>query len=402
MSVMNRLILAVAVCATAFSAVAEERTAVAADPARAVNVAAAQAGQLQLRKDATIQTQAVDSTNAVAATRPGQPITNLVRAYPPSCLADPLPDTASGPLYSNSNVSLAAFNRATSSYVQEPVTITIWRVACSSPLTGLQNAATLMRVQRRAQYEGDIQIYPLFPATRVKQGTITYADSSYPKNLVRVASEPNTVVSDTLVDAPIIYSATYVLENYQSNNAGYFDFNAAFGIRFDNQFNTGNLFTIDVPDYNPTQGTYPDAFLNLPISGYLGTNYYDPAHSGEGMLFQIFENESDRNGLNLSLAWFTFDTNGIPFWLFSNARIERGARSVTMPIGYRTGGTFAGGGTGGTAGQTLWGTITVAFPSCNDLRFTYASTAGLPAGVPTGNGTRNWKRVANVNGLPCE
>lgn len=400
MSTMNRLLVAVAFSATAFSAMAQDRVAVSNDPTRATRVSTSQATQQQLVAQALVDRAGPKSTNAVTATRPGQPIANDVRAYPPSCLADPLPDATSGPVYRNSNVNLAAFNTGTGTYVQEAVTISVWRVACSSPLTGLKNGATLLRVDRQARYEGDAVVYPLFPATRVKQGSIGYGNANLPKNLIRIPNEPNTVIADTLADAPIIYSTTYVLENYQSASAGYFDFNAAFGIQFNNQFSSNNLFTIDVPDYNPTQASYPDAFANVPFSGYLGTNYYDPTHDGEGMLFHVFEVGANGD-LVISLSWFTFDNAGIPFWLYASGPVARGSRSADLTVGYRTGGVFAGA-SGGGADANVWGTINVAFPSCNNLRFTYRANAGLPAGVPTGTGTRNWQRLANINGLACE
>ena len=57
----------------------------------------------------------------------------------------------------------------------------------------------------------------------------------------------------------------------------------------------------------------------------------------------------------------------------------------------------------GAAGDPIsWGPATVSFPDCNTMTLTYASNPGLPAGVPTGNGTRTWSRLANVNALACE
>ncbi len=400
MLVLTRLVLAAALSATAFSAIAAERSAVAADPSRAARVSTEQSAHLQLRSTSPAShAEGAKSTEAVTATQPGQPRINAVRAYPPSCLADPLPDGTSGPLYRNQNVNLAAFEPATGNYVLETVTITIWRVACSSH--EFYNSATLMRIQRQSQYEGDQEIYPLFPAIRVRQGSIGYGNSSYPLNLIRVANEPNTIISDTLADAPVIYSTTYVLENYPSSQAGLFDFNLAFGIQFNNQFSSNNLFTIDVPLYNPTSATYPDAFTNLPISGYISTNWYDPTHDGEGLVIQTYESPADSSNLTFSFTWFAYDSNGIPFWFFGSTRVPRGARSVTSPMAWRTGGGFAGSG-GTPAAPQLWGSVTFSFPTCSTLNLSLAPNAGLPAGVPTGTGSRIWTRLANVNGLPCE
>ena len=52
--------------------------------------------------------------------------------------------------------------------------------------------------------------------------------------------------------------------------------------------------------------------------------------------------------------------------------------------------------------MALRGTLTVQFTDCTTLHFSYQSTGGLPAGVPTGSGTRNWTRASQMNGLACQ
>lgn len=339
--------------------------------------------------------------NAVNVSTPGLPRANAVRAYPPSCLADPLPDQTLGPVYSTT-ANLSAFNTANGGFLLEGVTIKVWRVACSS--STFFTSATLMRIERQAQFEGDTDIYPLFPALQASQGSIVFSDDpNYLLNLIRAPIEPNTVISDTLTDAPVIFSTTYVLENYDSPAAGFFDFNLAFGLRFDNLATGGvsDLYFINVPTYNPNIGTYPAAFQNLPISGYMSTNWYDPAASGEGITLQIFEQVGDPNNLVVFFTWTAFDTGGIPFWLVGQATIARGAKTASATMFYRTGGGL-GGNSGAAGDPIIWGPATVSFPDCNTMTLTYASNPGLPAGVPTGNGTRTWSRLANVNALACE
>ena len=81
--------------------------------------------------------------------------------------------------------------------------------------------------------------------------------------------------------------------------------------------------------------------------------------------------------------------------------VPRGTRVVNAPMGYLTGGGFAGG--GGTASPPqVWGTTTFSFPDCNTLKLGFTANPGLPAGVPRASGTREWTRVANVNNLACE
>lgn len=331
---------------------------------------------------------------------PVLPIANPGRSYPPSCLAEPLPDVPSGPTYTNPNVTLTAANAITGAFTLETVSITIWRVACSS--SQFYTSATLMRIQRQSAFEGDSLIYPLFPLIRYSQGSVTFDDASQPQNLGRASLLPNTIVAAANPNTPVVYSTTYVLENFPSVTGGPVNFNLPLGIRIDNSLLEGTrYFYINVPAYVPTQGTYPAAFQGLPISGYLGTNWYDPTADGEGIVLQIYERPNEFDTLVVSFSWSAFDSGGIPFWLFGQADIARGARSVTSPMGYRTGGGF-GGNAGASDPPVLWGTATVSFPDCNHMTLTYASNPGLPSFVPQGSGTRTWTRVANVNALPCE
>ncbi len=383
--------LAFAACATTAATAAE----VGVDASRASRVTAEQLthGKLLMERGATDSSK---SGNSVASTAPGLPRINPIAAYPPSCMADPLPDQVSGPSYSRS-VTLAAFNGNTGQVDStEIVTITIWRVACSS--TQYFNSATLMRIRRNSSSQ---TIYPLFPAIRVSQGSIGFGNSDYPANIARAAIEPNTILSDTLVDTPIINDMTFVLENYDSTQTSVFDFNLPFSLRFDNLFASNNQFFIDVPTYNPNSGTYPEAFLDLPISGYLSSNWYDPGASGEGIILQIYELASDPQNLVISFSWAAYDPSGVPFWLFGQVSVQRGARSANSPMAYRTGGGL-GGNSGSAGAPVVWGSATVRFPDCNTMILGYASNTGLPAGIPTGSGTRTWKRLANVNGLLCE
>ncbi|SFN67749.1 hypothetical protein [Dokdonella immobilis] len=394
----SRLLLAAALFATAVSAGAQTRTStpVGVNPSeRAANV--------QSRHHALIsRTAGPKSTNAINTATPVLPVANPVRAYPPSCLADPLPDQTLGPVYSKA-VVLPQVTASTGQISgSESVTIKVWRVACSS--SEFFTSATLLRIERSGSLNGRLDIYPLFPAVEAAQGNIVFSDDpDYLLNLVRIPTEPNTVIADTLTFSPVPFSSTFVLENYDSASAGFFDFNLAFSLRFDNLLTGGNsdLYFLDVPAYSPTVGTYPAAFQNLPISGYMSTNWFDPDAGGEGIILQIYEVGGDTQNLVVSFTWAAYDPSGIPFWLSGQVTIARGAKSANATMFYRT-----GGGLGGNAGEASepipWGTATVSFPDCNTMVLTYASTQGLPAGVPTGSGTRTWSRIANVNALSCE
>ncbi len=380
-------------------------TAFAADAAdadgRAMRVAAEQAARAELlRRPAAAATQ----DESVASQYSGLPQANPLRTYPPSCLADPLADDPSGIVF-DKQVTLYQV-RVNQNPSTENVSIRVWRVACSSDTTF--NSATLMRIQRLGSNEGRRDAYPLFPAIQVAQNnSVNNVGFDSPKSFIRVVTEPNTIIADTLVDSPVINSTTYVLENYPYTGAGYFDFNLPFSIRFDNLINSGGItrfFVTDVSLYNPTQQTYPDAFRSLPITGYQTAAYFDPAHGGEGMYVDIFEvpaSGSNPRRMVLQWAWFTFDDLGLPYWINGNVDFQPGAREVTSPAAWVEGGRFAGG-AGFNAQTKLWGSVTFEFPSCGTFVFRYASNPGLPSGVPTGSGEREWIRLADVNGLTCE
>ena len=391
----TRLLFGAALIAGACSATAATQTTVGFDATRATRAEAAR----NERQHLILQRNSVaKSTDVVNSATPSLPRRNTLAAYPSSCLADPLPDQASGPTYSR-NVSLAAYNENTQQVDStEIVTITIWRVACSTGVGQAFNSATLMRIDRNST---SLTIYPLFPSIRVSQGSVGFTDSDYPRNIARVAIEPNTAISDTFLEIPVINDMTFVLENYDSSQTSIFDFNNAFSLRFDNFFNTNNLFYIDVPAYNPTAQTYPAAFQDLPISGYMSSNWYDPTASGEGIVLQIYERPNEPQTLVVSYSWSAYDPSGVPFWLFGQVDIARGAKTATTPIAYRTGGGL-GGNSGSAGAPIIWGSATVSFPDCNHMTFTYASNPGLPAGIPTGSGTRTWLRIEDLNGLACQ
>ena len=103
----------------------------------------------------------------------------------------------------------------------------------------------------------------------------------------------------------------------------------------------------------------------------------------------------------------TSDSTGTPYWLIGSGVTNVGSNgvwpnNVTVTLAYTSGGGFAGN-FGASATKALWGTINLSFPDCNTMTFNYATTgAGIPSGVPTGNGSKTWQRLTQVNGLTCQ
>ena len=328
--------------------------------------------------------------------RPGTPKANPLRAYPPSCAANPLPDKVSGP-QKTLRIPLFKTNYSRTIALIEEVTITFWRVSCSSSgaataysPTGGKNAMTLMRIDRDAAFEGNTNAFPTFPYVLGKQGDIDFDDL---ESRVRAVGEPDTIKSDVSFDTPIIDSTTYVLENYDNEDAGYFKFNEAFQLRIQPLLPNYTPPTIDIAAYQPTAETYPDAFAPLPLDGYSAAQWvnYD---LNQGLLLQVTE-QVQPNGTMVRQIVFDLlleDLNGDPLWLIGNAAFPVNARSVELQLAYL----------GNGLAQIPWGTATLSIAHCNRLDVDYAGRDDLEAHIPTFDGITSYGRLFTPNGMTCE
>jgi hypothetical protein len=316
---------------------------------------------------------------------------NPDRAYPPSCLNAPLATD----LYANDPNAIQASLLlpgdplgATAAEVAytETDTITVFRVVCSGG-----KSAVLMEIDRPAGSTSTL--YPIFPFVY-----LTLSDGSqFP---VRMAEDPNTFFTQTYTFQPLdaFVSYVFVLENYYGGDTQ-FDFNTAFSLYVDNYAagSARDAIRFDLAAYNPSQ--YAEASQPLPISGYESGNWYDPAHSGEGI--QVEVGELTYPSRFISIAWYTYDEMGIPYWLFGSSGFTVGDRDVIVTLGYSSGGGFAGN-FGSSATTTAWGTFNVSFPNCNTMNFLYTSGSNVPSSVPQGTGSKSWTRASQLNGLTCQ
>jgi len=351
--------------------------------ARQSAVAAAQALQPPAAKRRAVATSG-------GTAQPSEIYANPFRAYPPSCLADGLPFRA----FPQSNGDPAPQQKALTlpgdpgqcfgdgnaqeCNYSEAVTVTVWRVACPNNQT-----AVLVEIDRSEANEGNTTLYPTFPLVALTQGTNSLSP-------VRLVDDPNTFYATTSVNTALYSSDIYVLENYYNDQTLQVDYTKGFVLSLD------NTITFTFPDYNKAQ--YPAASQSVPISGYLSTNWYNPLQSGEGMLTQIYDGDASKSERFFTAAWYTFDSFGVPFWLFAQGTIHIGDRAANnVQVVYPTAGKFAG---SGTTTNTNWGTADFSFPDCNTMVFTYRGPAG-PSDFPSGTGTRTWSRLANINSLVC-
>jgi hypothetical protein len=330
----------------------------------------------------------------VGTAPPAQSFINSYSAYPRSCLVDGLPlgKSSVDPSAKTQPVALYAYNTTAAGYVSEIDSVSIWRVPCSGGI-----AATILELDRPTALDGSTTQSPLFPYVSV--ATAASGTTSF---IPRLAQEPNTLFEDTPAGSSFYSSTVYVLEYYNPGNptnpasaavSSSVDYNQAFILSIENQAG-GSPLVINVPAYVP-----PTSSL-MPISGYMSTNWTSSTQGGEGIVLQVYD-DHDNATRTLAFAWFTYDDNGLPFWLFGEAdAFAIGSQSVTATTAYFTGGTFAGNLPAGVP-HTIWGTVTFTFPDCGHMNINYSGNAAAVHG-PTGSGGATFQRVADVNGLVCQ
>ena len=393
MTTLTRLTFALAVGALCLPAIAAERRPLSADQA---GVRASAAASLGMAPRIRANGPKDEATPKIPGNqrRPGTPMANAFRAYPPSCAADPLPNQPSGPTWT-AVVPFYARDADGAEYVED-VTVTVWRIACSSSgaetdynPTGAHNAMTLFRIDRDAEYEGDAVIFPTFPVIRVSQGGGFVGLESLP----RVALEPNTILSEVVFDTPIVDSTTYVLENYVYQGYGYFTFSDGFTLQVDPVIPGEAPVNINVPAYEPTQGSYADAFAPRPIDGYSAAQWVN-YELNEGLLLQVTE-QVQPNGTMVRQVVFDLlleDNDGEPLWLIGNAAFPVDARSLRIDLAYL----------GNGLAQIPWGTATIEVADCNHLDVDFDARNDLIAPIPAFDGVTTYERLFTPNGMTCE
>ncbi len=405
MQTLTRLTLALAAGVVAVPAVADSNSVPLSPEAVKAHEAAVSANAArqakQQRKIAPAVADGVSTKAATATYYPDTPHANGYRTYPPSCAADPLPDSPSGPLLAQERIPLYARDTTTGDAFAENVTLTIWRLACSSStqLTpyngdGGKNSITLMRIDRDAN--ANPNRYVTFPFITVSQNGSPFDDTPYSQ--LRAATEPNTVISDTPFSAPVAGNGvTYVLENYPYLDFYSFFYNYAFTLRVDPVLDGVAPIDIAIGEYNPSQSDYPDAFNVLPFDGYAAAQWVGKTRPDDGLLVQISEQWTGVGAdatysRQLVFDLLTKDQNGNAIWLVGNAPFNKDALTVTTDAFYIT----------GPRPFPHWGKVTFTFPHCNRLDMSFTPDGGLPAPVPVITGNAEYTRLFSANGMMCE
>ena len=338
------------------------------------------------------------------------PTPAAVRSYPASCLSAPLVDTPPALSYRQST-KLAAVDRDTLEAAGfESVDFTFWRVACEGG-----KSALLVRIARgpRANPAHAVQFPFDYGLVAQQSGHVA---------TVRLAQEPNTLTASIVPGALIVSAITLVVENVPQDvefpgvhvspalppgvHGSTFDFNQALVVVIPNAEAAGispppPALVLSIPAYDSS--AFPQASAPMPISGYNAGNYFDPAHAGEGIIVEVGERPpgTEEPSRYVALAWFTYDSERRPFWLFGTAPFVPGIRAITVPMTSYSGGGFAGD-FGASSTPLPWGNVSISFRDCNTLQVEYAARTGLPPPAPGGTGERTWVRLTNTNGLECD
>jgi hypothetical protein len=356
--------------------------------ARAVGVVAI----LTVAAFAATATAAVDSAVAIAppGAKPAEQFFNVDRSYPDSCLQAPLVlgRWQDDPNHVQKTVELTGdpnSSDATERAFKETDTITVFRVPCT---TGL--SATMIEINRPCGTACTGTTYPTMPRISVAQGSLNL--------IIRIAQDPNTFYSNVHERAPLYASSVFTLENaYGAHSAGiYFAYGQAFTLTVNNLESSNNLTTFTLANYDASQ--YPLAAQPLPITGYMSTNWSNPNQDTDGMVVQVYDGYDFATRI-FTFAWFTFDNNHRPFWLFGQGSLANGSRTVTVPVAYFIS-TSPTTGTHGTSTKKTWGTATITFPDCAHMSVQYTGDASADQG-PTGTGTIVFTRTADVNSIVC-
>ena len=314
---------------------------------------------------------------------------NPDRSYPTSCLQSPLGLGLwqNDPNHVQKTVELmgdANSSDATERGFKETVTVTAFRVPCTSGLS-----ATLIEIDRPCGSACSSATYPTMPRI------VAF------NRILRVAQDPNTFFSGVRERVPLYTSTVFVLENvYGAHSAGdFYDYGQAFTLTVNNLQSASNLTDFAMPAYNPAQ--YTETSEALRINGYMSTNWSNDKQEHDGIIVQVYD-AGDFATRILAFAWFTYDNNHRPFWLFGQGSLAIGARTVTVPVSYYTGGTFAPATSSTTTAKT-WGTATFTFPDCQHMKVQYTGDASADQGPTgtTGTNTAAFTRVGYVNGLVC-
>lgn len=137
----------------------------------------------------------------------------------------------------------------------------------------------------------------------------------------------------------------------------------------------------------PVQADEP-ALQEIGIRGDFSGTWFDPAQPGHGLTIEI----NDRS--QATVAWFTFDAEGAPMWLFGIGQVDGAVLHV--PVSRVEGGVFPPLFDPEAIEVVPWGELTLAFTGCNAGELAWVTDA---AGIEPGS--MPLQRSTSVQGTRC-
>jgi hypothetical protein len=126
------------------------------------------------------------------------------------------------------------------------------------------------------------------------------------------------------------------------------------------------------------------------VSGRSGS-FFDPARDGEGIFVQWLDTGQ------VVVIWYTYDPEGNQFWTISGETTING-NSVTASMLYPAGSTsFGSGFNPAEVDIQPWGTLTLTYSGCNQVRLDYESTVS-----GFGSGGLDYVRLTSLSGTSCD
>jgi hypothetical protein len=128
------------------------------------------------------------------------------------------------------------------------------------------------------------------------------------------------------------------------------------------------------------------------IEGGVSGQWYQPTRDGEGLFVEIV----DVGGVQkISVAWFTYNSDGFQMWLVGLADIQGDQTVVTIPVVVTNGPKFGPDYDPAAMNRNPWGTITLTFDTCSSGLLSYASTIGF------GTGSIDLVRLTSLTQVRC-
>jgi hypothetical protein len=102
-------------------------------------------------------------------------------------------------------------------------------------------------------------------------------------------------------------------------------------------------------------------------------NYFDVGN--RGVIVDVNPFTSQEFGAGILVQWFTY-RDGEPIWLFAQGDVDQNTNTASFDILEFAGGTFGPEFTAGDATNSVWGTGSLKFNSCNSLTLEYDGVDG--------------------------